>query len=309
MRCLPRSLIVSGKTTVVRYGIAEWYGRAFIDLSRRDRVDLAHYAIGRDEDLRPVCPFQKDKRPCSKKGGVCGLRKYSAKKNRIDQVLGPMVVTCPKRFEQGDLIVQWLADIVGFGRHQVEVAREVPFMVSTQTGRPAGRLDLVVAQFDDDRLKWHGLEIQAVYFSGLSMTNDFLSLYSDDGSRPPFPGSVRRPDWRSSSAKRLLPQLEVKVPELRRWGAKLAVCVDPSFFAAMGGPSEVFSHDLDSGDIVWMVPELTAANEEESRVVLQRGHWEVLTLEASQSRLLSAKAVSRNDFEESLKSKLEPFRR
>jgi len=290
---------------VVRYGIAEWYGRPLLELDLQDRIDLAHYATGHDKELRPACPFQQNERLCSKKGGVCGLRKYSPSENRIGQSIGPMVVTCPRRFEQDGLVVKWLADIVGFDQNEVEVAREVPFMVSTQTGRPAGRIDLVVAQFANDRLRWHGLEIQAVYFSGLSMRNDFLSLYSDDQMRPPFPSSVRRPDWRSSSAKRLLPQLQVKVPELRRWGAKLAVCVDPSFFASMGGPSCAPSRDLDSGDIVWMIPELEA--DTSGRMSLQRGHWEVLTLEASQDRLLAAKAVSRNGFEESLRSKLDPF--
>ena len=49
-----------------------------------------------------------------------------------------------------------------------------------------------------------------------------------------FPSDVRCPDWRSSGAKRLMPQLQIKVPTLRRWGAKLAVAVDAPFFASLG---------------------------------------------------------------------------
>ena len=44
-----------------------------------------------------------------------------------------------------------------------------------------------------------------------------------------------------------MPQLEIKVPTLRRWSSKLAVAVDKPFFEAVGGPSEQASQDLDEG--------------------------------------------------------------
>ena len=175
-------------------------------------------------------------------------------------------------------------------------------MSNTQTGRPAGKIDLVVAETRHGRLRWHGLEIQAVYFSGLGMGKEFLTLANDLGRRPPFPQDVRRPDWRSSSAKRLLPQLQIKGPTLRRWGAKLAVCVDAQFFDSIGGPSHEATQDLDSGDIIWMVPEIVAEAQGSWR--LQRGHWEVLTLEETEVKLQAARTVSRAEFEESLADRL-----
>ncbi len=217
---------------------------------------------------------------------------------------GAPVITCPKRFEEGQLLVHWLVEIVGFRMDKVQVAREVSFMIGAETGKAAGKIDLVVAQSSGDALSWYGLEIQAVYFSDRGMGSEFdrLRRYPD---RPEFPAAVRRPDWRSSGAKRLMPQLQIKVPTLRRWGAKLAVAVDAPFFAALGGPSEHPSHDLGEGDIIWLVPELRSARD--GRYQLTRGHWEVLTLEDSSDKLLAAQTISRKDFEDTLRSKLEPL--
>ena len=89
------------------------------------------------------------------------------------------------------------------------MAREVPFMRSPATGKAAGRIDLVVAR-DGAASSWFGLEIQAVYFSGKAMRPDFELLATNDDATPPEPTEIRRPDWRSSSAKRLMPQLQVK---------------------------------------------------------------------------------------------------
>ena len=218
---------------------------------------------------------------------------------RIDQPVGLAVIMCPSRFEQELILVKWLADIVGFSRSDAGMAREVPFMVGTSTGKPAGMIDLIVARHMDGRLDWYGLEIQSVYFSGQRMQTEFERLSQDSNNPPPFPDATRRPDWRSSSAKRLMPQLQVKVPTLRRWGAKMAVAVDRPFFDAVGGSSANPSHDLGDGDVIWLVPELTRGHH------LVRGHWEVLTLEQSSEKLLAAETVRRSDFEQTLTEKLE----
>ncbi|MCY4594298.1 MAG: NotI family restriction endonuclease, partial [Bryobacterales bacterium] len=151
---------------------------------------------------------------------------------------------------------------------------------------------------------WYGLEIQAVYFSGRGMDREFTQLRRSPDC-PEFPSAVRRPNWRSSGAKRLMPQLQIKVPTLRRWGAKLAVAVDAPFFASLGGPSPEPSKDLGDGDIIWLVPELRV--DEGGRHRLTRGHWEVLTLEESSDKLQAAQTVSRKAFEDTLRNKLEPL--
>ena len=190
----------------------------------------------------------------------------------------------------------WLAQIVGFP--DVYLASEVPFMRSPDTGRAAGRIDLVVAR-DGDASAWFGLEVQAVYFSGKGMQSDFELLQHNADRNPPEPTVRRRPDWRSSSAKRLMPQLQVKGPTLRRWGTKLAIAVDMPFFEAIGGPTSAPSQDLNDGDIVWLVPRVT----DDYRFVTH--HWEVLSLEASCDKLLSAETIKRQEFEDVLRAKLQ----
>ena len=275
-----------------RYGIAEWYGHDLLDLSPEQRRDHADAAVNRRE--RP-CAYRAG--ACSKTGGVCSMRPYDESDGRIAAAAGPTVVMCPSRFEQDRMLIDWLAEIVGFGDDAM-VAREVPFMVGS-TGKPAGKIDLVIAA-EQHGLRWFGLEIQAVYFSGTGMDDEFVRHLRDEGTTPLYPSSVRRPDWRSSSAKRLAPQLQVKVPTLRRWGSKIAVAVDKPFFDSIGGPSDEPVHDLDAGDVIWMVPEAVDGQ-------LVRRHWEVLTLEESSAKLLAATAIPRSDFEQQLRDRLQPL--
>lgn len=278
--------------TADRYGIAEWYGHDLTTLTASERKRLAESA--QSGETRP-CPFTGG--DCTKTGGVCSLRRYSAHGDRIAASVGPNVVTCPNRFKQDRMLLGWLAEIVGFGENAM-MAREVPFMVGT-TGTAAGMIDLVVAA-EDHGLRWYGLEIQAVYFSGAGMDPEFAALAYDDGEDAPFPARYRRPDWRSSSAKRLMPQLQVKVPTLRRWGSKIAVAVDWPFYDSIGGPSTPSCDDLDSGDVVWLVSEARGGR-------LVRRHWEVLTLEQTSEKLLAARPVARAEFEDTLRSKLTPL--
>ena len=278
-----------------RYGIAEWYGLPFTTLTPGQRRAMACSAL--DEAPPLQCPFAQ--KPCHKKGGICAIQPYAEADGRIGEAEGEPVIVCPTRFEQDNVILRWLADIVGFRERHAKVAREVPFMVSTTTEKPAGRIDIVLAEVNDE-MKWFGLEVQAVYFSGRKMESDFRALRDSMDAKPPFPGRVRRPDWRSSSAKRLMPQLQVKVPTLRRWFSKIEVAVDRQFFQAMGGPSPNPSHDLNDGDVIWLVPDLSGSR-------LRRDHWEVLTLEDSAEKLLAARTVNRQDFESALRSKLKPL--
>jgi len=177
-------------------------------------------------------------------------------------------------------------------------------MHGTSTDKPAGKIDLVVAGNSDNQFKWYALEIQAVYVSGKAMGTYFQSLLNDDLAAPPFPDATRRPDWRSSSAKRLMPQLQIKVPTIRRWGSKIAVAVDRPFFEAIGGPSDEPKQDLGDGDIIWLVPKLHRIG---NRFKLLRDHWEILTLEDSSDKLLASETISQQQFVKVLRSKLEPL--
>lgn len=283
---IPKKPSAPAKTTP-KYRIAEWFGIPFKSMPPTERQSLAKAALG--ENLPPPpCPFQPGKPECRKKGGVCSLSAGDM----------PPVIVCPKRFQENGLLHQWLGEIVGF--EEIFLAHEVPFMKSPETGREAARIDLVVSG-TESATQWYGLEIQAVYFSGPAMKSEFEALLTDFSIEPPPPKETRRPDWRSSSAKRLLPQIWVKGELLRQWLTKLAVAVDMPFFRAIGGPSASPSHDLSAGDIIWLVPQINESFR------LERHHWEVLTLDDSSKKLRAAEAVARHEFEKSLRKKLKPM--
>ena len=133
------------------------------------------------------------------------------------------------------------------------------------------------------------------------MQADFEVLQQDNDHFPPAPTAVRHPDWRSSSAKRLMPQLQIKAPTLRRWLTKLAVAVDLPFLNAIGGARENPSHDLNEGDIIWLVPQVF------EQYQLEAIHWEVLSLEKSSEKLINAETIKRHEFEEALRNRLHPL--
>ena len=61
------------------------------------------------------------------------------------------------------------------------------------------------------------------------------------------------------------------------------------------------SRDLDEGDIIWLVPQIS------DEYQLEALHWEVLSLEDYSDKLLAAKTVKRGEFEEALRAKLQPL--
>ena len=270
------------------YGIAEWYGEDIRGLTPGQRQARAQVALG--QAAPPQCPFAGN--ICRKKSGVCSIREYPD---------GEPVITCPKRFEQGQILVRWLAEIVGFEIRDTLIAKEVGFTesIASESGRSAGKIDLIIARVNGG-IRWYGLEVHAAYFSGRYMPQEFEQLAVNADREPPEPLDNRHPDFQSSGPRRLLPQLMIKAPTIVRWQSKIAVAVDRPFFTYLGGPSASPSQDLNDGDVIWLVPAMDGGK-------LTRWHWEVLTLETSQKKLLAAKTTTRNEFEAALRQKLRPI--
>ena len=211
-------------------------------------------------------------------------------------------VLCPRRFEEAQTIFQWVGEII-LGTSSPDIVREIGFLKAEDGSGHVGRIDMVLTsrQSGSSALDWCALEIQAVYFSGRSMNEEFRSIRGYEGEPPPFPSQTRRPDYRSSGPKRLMPQLQIKVPTLRRWGKKMAVVVDKHFFGSLGHMEEV--EDLSSGDIAWF----TVDFEEDpagGRFRLVRDSVHVTTLERAIEGLTGGSPVTLNEFEEGIRSKL-----
>ena len=153
-----------------------------------------------------------------------------------------------------------------------------------------GRIDTILIH-PDKPSEWCALELQAVYFSGPGMPSHLAQYASATGLM--FPDKQRRPDFRSSGPKRLMPQLQTKVPTLRRWGKKMAVVVDAPFFKSLG-PMVAIPH-LSNSDIAWFVVDYDPAT---GAVSLMKTVF--TTLESSVEALTAGIPKSREAFEEKL---------
>lgn len=159
-----------------RYGAGELYG---LDLSTLtpERIRELSTVSHREVD----CPFKpvihgRPKLKCHKKGGVCSLRQYESEAGKPVQACGPPVTTCPSRFLENNVIGEWVGETLLGTKTPVSIS-ELPFLmgeVQEEDDQDAvGKIDQVLVHVEGNSLKWCALEMQAFYFSGKSMENDF----------------------------------------------------------------------------------------------------------------------------------------
>ncbi|HUB67413.1 MAG TPA: NotI family restriction endonuclease [Candidatus Methylacidiphilales bacterium] len=188
------------------------------------------------------CPFRQS--TCTKQGitdplGICS---YTDERRAT--------CVCPVRFqEKGRLFIDVGRLAFGPGR-KIIVAPEIRLLkVPGKKNKKIGKVDFLIASLDTEGkpADFAALEVQAVYISGKSIRSAFkkylkTGILNED--------SKRRPDFRSSAQKRLMPQLSLKVPIFRRWGKRFFVAVDAAFFEALPPLKTVMP---DSAEITWMV--------------------------------------------------------
>ena len=282
-----------------RYTIGEWFGLPADGMSAPDRMRLAGMALGHEP--APQCPFDRP-RQCQKEGGVCSLRPHVQGTDGHAVPAGEVVcAVCPHRLYEDDLIMRWVGKEV-LGTAKPLKAREVDFL-RTKDGAAAGRIDVVLCDprtLDSaDGLRWCIVETQTVYFSGGKMDDEFQKIRRGGGRFVPFPAKSRRPDFRSSGAKRLRPQLDAKCPTLARWGKKIAVVVDRPFFDSLGHMTRAI--DNDDAEIIWFV---VRYKREGDRYELAKDEVVPVTLDVARKGLQNAEPVSKQDFESALREKL-----
>jgi hypothetical protein len=308
-----------------RFGIGEWYGRPFVLLSAVDRNNLARIAAEHKASTSttpfmgvPDCPFaSRTGKPvkCWKKGGVCSLQKVQRQRTKpgvpkgaastIEGLEGSLRILCPTRFQQEDTIFSWVAGAV-FNDVSVDWVTQIRFLkrikrsIDEETEsqeKDVGNIDAVLVRPGTDPLQWCAMEIQAVYFSGEKMLDLFRHVATDP-SELPYPDKGRRPDYRSSGAKRLMPQLQTKIPTVRRWGKKMAVVVDEAFFDSLGEIAEV--GDISNCDIAWFIVATELVGD---RYVLLKRRVVRTTLEAAVEGLTNGKPVTLQEFEKHVNDK------
>lgn len=228
--------------------LAEVFGFPIKDKSER----ALHYQANK------LCPFNNIVPSCTKVSvidplGVCSL--YDGD--------GQPTVICPVRFKEDWLITTQAANFFFPPKTQWTAMPEI--RLSDAEGKAAGNIDLVLVAYDEDGYvtDFGALEIQAVYISG-NLRRPFRA-YMKDLSQTTFDWSGQkeypRPDYLSSSRKRLAPQLIYKGGILNTWKKKMAVVIDRKFFESLPKLETIASS---KADIAWIVCDLeqSAASKE-----------------------------------------------
>jgi Restriction endonuclease NotI len=144
---------------------------------------------------------------------------------------------CPVRFLDDGRIFRDAARIAFGEGSQFAIFAEirilqVPDPKKSDSLKKIGKVDFVLGKIIDDEVTdFCAVEVQAAYFSGTETRSALKHFMAnkDFGNLDTF----RRPDFRSSAQKRLIPQLQLKVPVFRRWGKKFFVIVDSQFFRSL----------------------------------------------------------------------------
>ncbi len=189
----------------------------------------------------PNCTKDKAKNPL----GVCSI----VHGNEI-------VITCPTRFREDWIIAEDAAQF--FFPQSTHWTTLTEIRLSGKHGKFASNIDIVIVAYaaNGHVTDFGALEVQAVYISG-NVRNAFeyymeapaSRAYMDWTTRPNYP----RPDYVSSSRKRLAPQLILKGGILNAWKKQIAVAVNRGFYETLPVFEEV---ERDKANIAWLIYDL-----------------------------------------------------
>ncbi len=196
-----------------------------------------------------LCPFNNRVPNCTKDKandplGVCSI---------FDSE-GAIAITCPVRFRQEWLITEDAAAF--FFPPEMNWTSLAEVRLQDRDGRSAGNIDMVLVAYDEQgRVRDFGaVEIQGVYISG-NVRRPFAAYMQNQQADLDWSAEQNypRPDYLSSSRKRLVPQLMYKGGILKAWGKRQAVVLHRRFFETLPTLPEVDPHEA---DIVWLVYDL-----------------------------------------------------
>ena len=209
----------------------------------------ASAAANRHRNKR-LCPFNNKVPNCTKDKaqdplGVCSV----FHENEV-------VITCPIRFRQTWMIADAAADFFFPADAAWTTLTEV--RLKDASGGPAGNIDIVLCAYDKAGKVYDfgALEVQAVYISG-NVRNPFERYMEAPVKNARMDWTVEenypRPDYLSSSRKRLAPQLIFKGGILNAWSKKTAVALNKAFFNRLPKLPQV---SKTKADIAWLIYDL-----------------------------------------------------
>ncbi len=228
-----------------KHPLAEVFGHLTTDMSLKAKRFRTH-RLCPFNNIVPNCTKDKAKNPL----GVCGIYQDDMP-----------IITCPIRFREDWIIADEAASF--FFDKAAAWSSLTEVRMNDSKSKSAGNIDMVLVAYDNNGKVYDfgALEIQAVYISG-NVREPFEHYMKDQQGRalmdwskePNYP----RPDYLSSSRKRLVPQLLFKGGILHSWGKKTAVALSKGFFATLPRLEQVPKSDA---DIAWLIYDLEMTKE------------------------------------------------
>ena len=209
-----------------------------------------------------LCPFNNIVSNCTKNSiefplGVCSL-------NHKEKP----VIICPIRFREDWSII---SDAAGFIFNKKATWTHVgEVRLKDKHDKSAGNIDYVLVSYDDKGrvVDFGSLEVQAVYISG-NLTGPFTAYLEK-----PSPGftwtqafKFPKPDYLSSSRKRLIPQIIAKGSILKQWKKKQVVALQTSFYKTLPDLPEF---DKVESDFAFFLYDLVPTKSKTLELKLQR---------------------------------------
>ena len=229
--------------------LAEVFGYLTTDMSEKANRFRTHRLCPFNNKV-PNCTKDKAKNPL----GVCSI--YQENKP---------VITCPIRFREDWIIAEDAASF--FFPETATWSSLTEVRLSDSKGKTAGNIDVVLVAYDNDGKVYDfgALEIQAVYISG-NVREPFEYYMKDSQSRASMDWSQEpnypRPDFLSSSRKRLVPQLLFKGGILQNWKKKIAVALNKCFFVTLPNLKQVPKSEA---DFAWLIYDLELTKEKSQK--------------------------------------------
>lgn len=246
-----------------------------------------------------LCPFNNIVSNCTKNSiefplGVCSL-------NHKDKP----VIICPIRFREDWKIVSDAASFIFDQKTTWTHVGEV--RLKEKFGKSAGNIDYVLVAYDDKGrvLDFGSLEVQALYISG-NLTGPF-SAYLEN-PKPEFSCTQAfkypKPDYLSSSRKRLVPQIIAKGSILKQWNKKQVVALQTTFYNTLPPLPEVEKAESDFAFFLYdLVPD-----KKEKRLVLQLSRVVYTKFAIALEQIAKFEAGSITEFTQLLQKKLDTRR-
>lgn len=195
-----------------------------------------------------LCPFNNKVPNCTKDKANNPLGVCSVWHNHIS------VITCPIRFREDWLIIENAANFAFGPKSNWTSLSEIK--LTDKNGQSAGNIDFVLVQYNDkgQLIDFVSLEVQGVYISG-NLRNPFEAYLNKPSKDFEWPTGYNypKPDYLSSSRKRLIPQMLYKGGIFQSWKKKQTVALQKSFFDTL--PS-LPTTNKSKADIAWFLYDL-----------------------------------------------------